>query len=296
MTFKYSNYYQTDDNEKILYSTNFEPKENPPYKNVLVFNYGLVCSNFHWKYQLPYFDSLGYKILIHDYRGHYQSTCHSGTETITIENIANDLVGILNLVNIESCVLLGHSMGVNVSLEATKKLAHRVQALILLSGTIIPVDNVMLGSNIMDNIKPVILDFFKKYPDFLNGFWKLGGWNPVIKKIIHFGGFNTDTVPKDFIEVYLNKLGELGPDIFFQLLNQMHSHDILAHINSINQKTLIIGGDDDKVIPNYLQKLLHERIPTSELYILRHGSHVPQVDFPELVNERIELFLDKNLS
>ena len=75
-------------------------------------------------------------------------------------------------------------------------------------------------------------------------------------------------------------------------LNEMQKHDILAHLPQIKIPTLVIGGDNDKVIPNYLQKLLHNNLPNAELYIVHQGSHVPQVDFPQFINERLLYFLE----
>ena len=68
------NYFTTSDGIRIFYITNFKTNELDKTKPFLVFNYGLVCSFAHFEHQLPYFDSLGYNILIHDYRGHYNSS------------------------------------------------------------------------------------------------------------------------------------------------------------------------------------------------------------------------------
>ena len=62
---------------------------------LVVFNYGLVCNNAHWQEQLPYFDSLGYPILIHDYRLHFDSALEAPIESLTFENIALDLHQVL---------------------------------------------------------------------------------------------------------------------------------------------------------------------------------------------------------
>ena len=75
----------------------------------------------------------------------------------------------------------------------------------------------------------------------------------------------------------------------------MNKHDILSYLPHISSETLVIGGDQDKVIPNYLQKLLVKELPNAKLYLVRKGSHVPQVDFPEFINERIDLFLSQGL-
>ena len=91
----YTNFFKTKDNQNIFYSTNFKLDEEIN-TNVLIFNYGLVCSNHHWQEQIKFFDDLGYKILIHDYRGHYQSTGKDKVELITFEQISRDLFSLLN--------------------------------------------------------------------------------------------------------------------------------------------------------------------------------------------------------
>lgn len=287
----YTNYYKSQDGEQIFYATNFDPLEGP-HENVLVLNYGLVCSNHHWTPQIEYFDKIGKKVLIHDYRGHFNSSGINQLENITFRNITDDIYGITERLNIDSVILLGHSMGVNVSLEFAKRFPHKVNKLVLISGTAVPVYSVMFNTNVVDQVKPIIISLFDKFPEAFNSFWKLGGWNPIVKKIIHVGGFNIDQVSNEFIEIYLNKIGQLGPHLFFQLIDQMNQHDILASLNNIKAPTLIIGGDNDKVIPNYLQRLLNKHLPNSQLYLVRNGSHVPQVDFPVFINERVEFFIN----
>ncbi len=285
----YNNFLKTTDGEQIFYTTNFVP--GTITKDVLIFNYGLVCSNYHWKEQIKYFDEQGYHILLHDYRGHYQSSGEHDVSKITIPQIAQDLNQLIEHLQLDQFTLLGHSMGVNVCLEYSKRFQHKVKNMILISGTIVPVHDVMLNTHLTAPIKPLIISLMQKFPNEFKIFWKFGGWNPIIKKLIHTGGFNVDQVSTEFIEIYLNKLGQLGPDLFFQLIGQMHEHDTLSFIHNIQTKSLIIGGNKDKVIPNYLQKLLNSKMSNSELYVVHTGSHVPQVDFPLAANERMEFFL-----
>ncbi len=288
----YSNYLKTNDEEQIFYTTNFEPSKLQEDDQVLFFNYGLVCSNYHWEKQIDYFDRMGFKVLLHDYRGHFHSSGKTDIEKITFSQIAEDMHELCSQIGITKTVLFGHSMGVNVCLEFTKKYPEIVSKQILISGTTMPVYNVMFNLNIMDTLRPFLLNMMQKHPGKLDTIWKMGGWNPIVKKIVHLGGFNIKEVSKEFIEIYLNKVGELGPEIFFQLVEEMHKHDILGDLAKIKAETLIMGGDRDNVIPNYLQKQLHSHLENSQLYVIRKGSHVPQVDFPNFVNERILHFLN----
>ena len=83
----------------------------------------------------------------------------------------------------------------------------------------------------------------------------------------------------------------MGPDLFYHLINQMQLHQVLAYVADIETPTLVMGGNKDKVIPNYQQRLITEQLPHAELYISHEGSHVPQVDYPEMYNERMKYFI-----
>ena len=39
-------------------------------ENVIIFNYGLIANNAHWKKQIPFWNRGGMKMVIHNYRGH----------------------------------------------------------------------------------------------------------------------------------------------------------------------------------------------------------------------------------
>lgn len=287
-----ANFYKTSDNEQLYYAVNFDqvPEDQP----VLIFNYGLVCSTYHWSYQSNYFQDK-YPILIHDYRGHFNSTGRDQIEKITFSQIAKDLSDICQHLGIKKAVMLGHSMGVNICLQLAKDYPDLVQGQVLISGTVMPVTDVMFDTNLMEFITPFAELALNKYPDVIEKIWKTTGMNPIVKKLIHHQGFNVKNVSKEFIEIYLNKVGVLGPELFFQLFNEMTKQNILGDLGKMHIPSIVMGGMKDKVIPNHLQHLLHSMLPESETYFYKDGSHVPQVDYPELTNQRIELFLNQKI-
>ena len=291
---EYPDYYYSEDGTRIFYLTNFKKEDLTLDEEVIVFNYGLVCNRTHFSPQEKYFDDLGYKILIHDYRAHYSSSGQDQIENCTFLNITKDLKGILSTLSITKPIMIGHSMGVNVTLEYSKNYPKEVYKAILISGTVLPPQDIMFDSNVVDVASPFILSFAKKNPKAFEFIWKNSYKNPLIRKIVLDGGFNTKKVEDSFVQVYMKKISELPKDIFFHLLEQMKSHDIIASLENIPTPTLIIGGDSDKVIPNYLQRILHQYLQNSKLYILKDGSHVPQIDFPELTNTRIEAFIKRS--
>ncbi len=291
--FNDANFFKTEDQEQIFYLKNFSQLDHS--KPVLVFNYGLVCSNHHWRFQVDFFDQKGYQILVHDYRGHFQSSGKNDVKKITFPQLAKDIHDLCQYLEIQKAVMLGHSMGVNVSLQLAKDFPELVSGLVLISGTFMAVNDVMFDSNIMEFVTPFALAGLDKYPDVMKKIWTASGLNPVVREIIHTTGFNKAKVSKEFIEIYLNRVGQLGPEVFFQLFTEMTRQNIASSLEQMKVPALIIGGQKDNVIPNHLQRTLASLLPQSETYFLVDGSHVPQADFPELINERIDLFLNQKV-
>jgi pimeloyl-ACP methyl ester carboxylesterase len=286
-----ANFFKTEDNEQIFYLKNFSTFDSS--KKTIVFNYGLVCSNHHWKYQVEYFDERGYQILMHDYRGHFQSSGNHDIKKITFPQMSKDIKDLCDFLGINKAIMIGHSMGVNITLQIAKDYPDLVQGMVLISGTFMAVNDIMFDSNVMEFITPFCVAGLQKYPEAVKKLWTSSGLNPLVRNLIHSSGFNKAKVSKEFIEIYLNRVGQLGPEVFFQLFSEMTKQNISSNLERMNMPTLVIGGQKDNVIPNHLQRTLASLLPQSETYFFVNGSHVPQVDFPEMINERVDLFLNQ---
>lgn len=287
----HADYFQSEEDVRLFYNTNFTPGKFKGDLPLIVFNYGLVCNFAHYGKQLPFFDQAGYPILIHHYRSHFNS---SGTvESFTFKTCSADIKKLIDHLGFKKVLMLGHSMGVNVTLEFARQYPNYLIAMALMSGSVFSPKNIMFNSSIMAKIIPYIESFARDYPDLYNKFWTKSYLNPLMKKIIHVGGFNTHQVSEEFVELYMKRIGELPPELFYHLMQLMHEHDIGKDLKKIKTPTLVIAGDKDKVIPFPFQLDLKEKLPHSELYIIKDGSHVPQLDFPETLNERLDYFFKK---
>jgi non-heme chloroperoxidase len=283
-------YFNNRDGLKLFYRKNFTDKA--PDK-IILFNNGLVCSEQHYIHLSKQLNNLGYGVILHDYRGHFNSEGKSEITNITFDNIINDIIDLLDYLNIKHCYsVIGHSMGVNICLELIEKFPTRFSNCVLISGTVLPVKDIMFGTNIMEIMSPYLSLAFEAYPDIFNLLWSSSKYNWPVKKIVQLSGFNPEQVDFSYVDQYVNKLTLLGPEIFFQLFEELSQHDILSRLHAVKNPALIIGGDKDRVIPWYLQTLLKSQLENAELYMLKNGSHVPQIDFPDLTLERILAFWD----
>jgi non-heme chloroperoxidase len=273
------------DGTRLFYSTE---GEGIP----LVFCYGLVCSSLHWTYQIQHF-SKKYKTIWFDYRGHHNSAAPTNIKSITLENIARDLNTVLDELEVKEAVFLGHSMGVNVVLEYYRQMPHRVQAMVLANGTARP----PLENLFKTNLSILGFEAFRKAqqltPQLLKKIWKLSETNSLTQSLVSFGGFNPHLTPKEDIELYVKQVAAMDPALLIQLIESYNDYDASAWLHRIQVPTLVMGGELDKMIPVPQQELMAQLIPNSRMDVIRHGSHCPQMDLPELFNMKIEKFLQE---
>jgi pimeloyl-ACP methyl ester carboxylesterase len=273
------------DGTKLFYSV--EGKGKP-----LIFCYGLVCSSLHWTYQIEHFQQT-HKAIWFDYRGHQNSDVPKNLDSLTLENIASDLGVILDELNIEDAVLLGHSMGVNVVLEFYRQQPKRVAGMVLANGTAQrPLETLFRHNSLQAGFK-ILKKFYEKSPELVSLFWRSQKGNPFSRALVSLGGFNPHLTPREDIELYIDQVADTDPAILIHLIENYDAYDANAWLHTIQTPTLILAGEQDLLIPIEQQELMHQLIPNSCLEVIKHGSHCPQMDLPDLVNLKIESFLDQ---
>lgn len=276
-------YFRSQDGTRLFYCVE---GEGPP----LVFCYGLVCSSLHWTYQIEHFRQ-NYQTIWMDYRGHHNSDLDNGVESLNLGTMSGDLVALLDELKISQAVFLGHSMAVNVLLELAHRAPNRVKALVLANGTAKRPFETMFGTNLMEKVFQLVGALQKLSPGLLKKLWKNQS-NPISKVIVTLGGFNPHLTEQADVEVYLRELQNIDPAIFVKLVEEYAHYDATSWLHTLENPTLLITGEKDKITPPAQQRLMQQLIPNSKLAVIPKGSHCSQLDLPELVNEKIQEFLD----
>jgi non-heme chloroperoxidase len=271
------------DGTKLFYST--EGKGKP-----LIFCYGLVCSSLHWTYQIEHFQQ-SHQTVWFDYRGHQNSEVPKDLKSLTLGNIARDLGTVLDELGIQEAVLLGHSMGVNVVLEFYRQHPERVLGMVLANGTAKRPLETLFHSNTLEMGFAILKKAYRKSPELVSLLWKLQKGNPIARTLVSLGGFNPHLTPQADIEMYVDQVAEMDPAILIHLIENYDNYDATAWLHTIKAPTMILAGEQDNMIPVAQQELMRQLIPNSVLEVIRHGSHCPQMDLPDLVNLKIERFL-----
>jgi pimeloyl-ACP methyl ester carboxylesterase len=93
----------------------------------LVFIHGWCCDRSYWEEQLPHFAEK-YKVVAIDLAGHGESGLDR--KEWTMGAFGEDVVAVVNKLNLDQVVLIGHSMGGLVILEAARRMPKRVIGLV----------------------------------------------------------------------------------------------------------------------------------------------------------------------
>ncbi|MFZ5449515.1 MAG: alpha/beta fold hydrolase [Thermodesulfobacteriota bacterium] len=115
-------------------------KGRPP----LVLVHGFTCTHEDWRFQVAYFHSR-HQMVYTDLRGHGLSSCQNSL-TCTVKNCGADVKALLEGLDLKDAVLVGHSLGCRVVLQANLVAPERVGALVLLESSRIAAGDPQAGA------------------------------------------------------------------------------------------------------------------------------------------------------
>jgi 3-oxoadipate enol-lactonase len=102
---------------------------------VIVLLHGFCGSTEYWEQVIPILSS-GYRVIAPDLRGHGASKAPLGS--YSIEQMADDVLGLLDSLEISECILLGHSLGGYITLSFAQRYASRLNGFGLIHSTAYP--------------------------------------------------------------------------------------------------------------------------------------------------------------
>jgi pimeloyl-ACP methyl ester carboxylesterase len=199
----------------------------------------------------------------------------------SIDNYVDFLLAFLKSAGVKKCVLAGNSLGGNIAWSFTLKYPAMVDKLILIDASGYPVKAQSL---------PLAFRIAQ---------------TPIIKNVLTF--ITPRFIAKSSIEnVYAdkNKVTEALVDRYFELTLRAGNRrafvdkfemkkDSLApnNIKSIQQKTLLLWGGQDLLIPVEVAEQFHNDLPNDTLVIMPNVGHLPMEESPGQSLEAVVSFL-----
>lgn len=259
---------------------------------------GWSCSDAYWAFIAPALVAAGHPVLVLDARGHGASGLprHPGygarglrTEDVAIDRIATDLLEVATDAGLERFVLVGHSMGVQVILEADRLAPDRVAGLVLIAGSYENPMRTFFGMPVLDLAFPALEAAATTVPP------------PLLRvamqpaRITAFGAWAAKqaraTGPKtrhEDIAPYLRHIAAADVAVMVRTAGAMRQHSAAAHLRHIDRPTLILAADRDTFTPPRCSQQMFERIPTAEIQWFPHTGHTLPIEEPDAIVAHID--------
>jgi len=239
----------------------------------LVLIHGLGGDHREWAMQIPVF-AQKFRVIALDLRGHGE-TDKIG-EKYSLPTFAKDVIGLLDKLEIDKAYFCGVSMGGIVTLQIALNYPERVKGLILVNTT----------ARLTEQAAKVVLRWVELF--------QTKGFDAYFDQVIK------DAFHPSFIEAnpeLIKQIKEMSRNRDFQTVIKaafgLQSFNFVDQLEKINAPTLIIHGEDDKVIPVEEAKLLHQKIPNSELIIFPRCGHATIIEKAQEFNKTVIEFLEK---
>lgn len=252
-----------------------------PSLPTLVFLHGAQLDHFVWKPLVSRFAGDGMNVLAPDLPGHGTS---GGVPLPGIEALADWLVALLAKVSAGGTaplVLVGHSMGSLIALEAATRLPDRIAHLVMIGTAIpMPVSPTLLDLARNDEAKAMVLiNRWSHSPAAWRGAQRDGGghglWLP---------GINLRLMTRQAPGVLLNDLAACN--------DYRHGKAAAAQIDC--PVTIIAGGEDRMTSPKAAHRLVGQ-IPHARLVALDGVGHALMAEAPRAVGDAINAALSSSV-
>lgn len=243
-----------------------------PKRETIVFVHGAALDHTVWLLQSRYFAHHGRNVLAIDLPGHGRS---NGPVLPTIEAMADWIFALLDALAVRQAILVGHSMGSLVTLDAAARHPGRTRRLALL-GSAVPMA-------VADPLLNAARENRHAGLDMIN----LWGHSPAAQ----IGGSETPGMWMTGSSIRL--LERAGPDVLFNDLNACREYGHgLGSAASVACPTLLIAGRFDVMTPMSAAGDLATAIPDCRMRILECG-HLMMSEKPNEVLDELIAFIGR---
>lgn len=193
-------------------------------------------------------------------------------------------IGLMDALGVESAILVGNSAGGTVAMLAALAYPERVEALILVDAAVYAGGGTpalvqpLLNTPQMRRLGPLIV---RRIRDWSVQFGRSAWHDP-------------DRIAPEFWEGYQRPLrAENWDRALWELTSSSRQPNLPDRLDELTLPTLVITGDDDRIVPTEQSVRLAGEMPNAELVVLASCGHIPQEECPGPWLEAVTAFIDR---
>jgi pimeloyl-ACP methyl ester carboxylesterase len=257
--------------------------QNGSGKLPLVFVHGFGCTHDDWQSQVEFFKSR-HPVITLDLPGHGLSD--PPEDSGSVESFGAAVASLLKELDLPPAVLIGHSMGCRIIVQATLDAPERVAKLILLEGSRVAENDPQVAEQQMrEHIEKV---GYAAMVELLFADMFVDGSDPTLKQRI--------------IQRALKLPETVGAQLFVRLvgwdagkadaaLAQITIPAYVLQSTYLNTQRVRVPLEPNEITP--WMELVQQHVPTTELDVISGVGLFPMLEAPDIVNEKMRAFIAK---
>jgi len=196
---------------------------------------------------------------------------------------AKMLLAFMDALGIRQAVLVGNSAGGAIALLAALDAPERVSALVLVDAAVYEAGGAprallpFLSTPQMRHLGPLVVrTFITRGDDLIRLAWH----NPTRVKAETLAGYRKPLQVENWDRA------------LWELTASSRPLDLAERLDDVRQPTLVITGDDDRIVAPQSSIRLARELPSARLVVLPHCGHVPHEECPDGFLEAVDRFVD----
>jgi pimeloyl-ACP methyl ester carboxylesterase len=249
-----------------------------PTQPAVVFLHGVGGGRHGWAPQQAHVAQMGWRSLAWDMPGYGDSAMVTPYD---FTHLAQALWQMLDAAHISQAVLVGHSMGAMIALQAWTQKPERIRAMLLAASS--PAfghtDGDFQKQFLAQRLAP--LEAGKSMGDIAD---------KLIPSMAAPGGDQSNLIPARLKSAY-QSMSAVPPDTYRAALHALVQFEQRAALPTITVPVLCLAAEHDRTAPPTVMALMAQKIPGARYACLASAGHLLHCEQPEAFNAELETFL-----
>jgi pimeloyl-ACP methyl ester carboxylesterase len=261
-----------------------EAREGAP---TLMMCNGLATDHFYWRHVWERARGEA-GLLTWDYRGHGRAQPVRRPDEVTLGDVADDALRVMDAAGVERAHVAGFSFGCQVTLELWRRAPDRVSGVALVLGTFErPFDAVVhpaVGPSLYRLARPILptlgaLSVTLSKPASRA---PLVGW-----AFARASGQLDPGVSPEAFAPFFRHMAEVDARSWAAMLRAAQEHSAADVLPTIDVPALVVGGGRDVMTPPAASAAMRDAIPECDYLFLPRAGHTGLISHPDAILERL---------
>jgi epoxide hydrolase 4 len=254
------------------------------YGSLVILLHGFPEFWYGWRKQIQPLADAGFRVWVPDQRGYNLSDKPRGIAAYKIDELARDVVGLMDAAGVDKCYIAGHDWGAAVAWWVALHYPNRLQKLAILN---VPHPAVMMQtlSSSLTQLKKSWYMFFFQIPFLPEAILRNNDWERMVgmlKNSAKPGTFSNDDI-EQYIHAWWRKDAITSMLNWYRAVLQMPPK--LSADQRVRIPTLLLWGANDIALDRQMAQPSLELCDQGKLVLFENSSHWVQYDESEMVNK-----------